>query len=55
MTEEITDVDLVAAQLAHRRWGDAGRTGLTQDAVRLHGAALQCGITTEDPASGFPA
>ncbi|MDT5222426.1 MAG: pyruvate carboxylase, partial [Mycobacterium sp.] len=27
--------------------------GLTQDAVRPHGAALQCRITTEDPANGF--
>jgi pyruvate carboxylase len=53
VTEEITDVDLVAAQLRIA----AGRTlpdlGLTQEAVEPHGAALQCRITTEDPANGF--
>src|SRR5207253_461284 len=27
--------------------------GLQQDAIRLRGAALQCRITTEDPANGF--
>ena len=27
--------------------------GLTQDTIRLRGAALQCRITTEDPTAGF--
>ncbi len=27
--------------------------GLSQDTVRLRGAALQCRITTEDPANNF--
>ncbi|QIS21743.1 pyruvate carboxylase [Nocardia terpenica] len=53
VTEEITDVDLVQAQLRIA----AGRTleelGLSQDSVSIHGAALQCRITTEDPANGF--
>lgn len=53
VTEEITDVDLVSSQLRIA----AGRTladlGLSQDRVRIRGAALQCRITTEDPANGF--
>ena len=27
--------------------------GLSQDVIRINGAALQCRITTEDPANGF--
>ncbi|MFN8090322.1 MAG: pyruvate carboxylase, partial [Mycobacterium sp.] len=53
VTEEITDVDLVAAQLRIAAGETLAELGLTQDAVRPHGAALQCRITTEDPANGF--
>ncbi len=53
VTEQITDRDLVIAQLRIA----AGRTlpelNLTQDQVTLSGAALQCRVTTEDPANGF--
>ena len=53
VTEEVTDVDLVQSQILIA----AGRTledlGLTQDRISLRGAALQCRITTEDPAQGF--
>src|SRR5258708_29224635 len=27
--------------------------GLRQDSLQVHGAAMQCRITTEDPANGF--
>jgi len=53
VTEEITDVDLVAAQLRIASGETLADLGLTQDAVKPHGAALQCRITTEDPANGF--
>lgn len=53
VTEEITDVDLVAAQLRIAAGATLAELGLTQDAIRPHGAALQCRITTEDPANGF--
>lgn len=53
VTEEITDVDLVSAQLRIAAGETLAELGLTQDAVRPHGAALQCRITTEDPANGF--
>ena len=53
VTEEVTDVDLVTAQLRIAAGETLADLGLSQDAVRLHGAALQCRITTEDPANGF--
>jgi len=53
VTEEVTDVDLVATQLRIAAGATLPELGLTQGAVRLHGAALQCRITTEDPANGF--
>ncbi|ORX08448.1 pyruvate carboxylase [Mycolicibacillus trivialis] len=53
VTEEITDVDLVSAQLRVAAGESLADLGLTQDAIVPHGAALQCRITTEDPANGF--
>ncbi len=53
VTEEITDVDLVSAQLRIAAGETLADLGLNQDAIRPHGAALQCRITTEDPANGF--
>lgn len=53
VTEEITDVDLVSAQLRIASGETLAQLGLTQDAVKPRGAALQCRITTEDPANGF--
>jgi pyruvate carboxylase len=53
VTEEITDVDLVQAQLRIGSGETLADLGLSQDTVRIRGAALQCRITTEDPANGF--
>ena len=53
VTEEITDVDLVQAQLRIAAGATLADLGLSQDTVAIHGAALQCRITTEDPANGF--
>ncbi|WP_409434581.1 pyruvate carboxylase [Mycobacterium sp. SMC-14] len=53
VTEEITDVDLVSSQLRIAAGESLADLGLSQDAITLHGAALQCRITTEDPANGF--
>ena len=53
VTEEVTDVDLVSTQLRIASGASLPELGLTQDAVRLRGAALQCRITTEDPSNGF--
>ena len=53
VTEEITDVDLVASQMHIADGESLEALGLSQDSLQLHGAALQCRITTEDPANGF--
>ncbi|WP_395639199.1 pyruvate carboxylase [Pseudolysinimonas sp.] len=53
VTEEVTDVDLVQSQMRIASGETLAELGLSQDTVQLHGAALQCRITTEDPAAGF--
>ncbi|WZH53967.1 MAG: pyruvate carboxylase [Nocardioides alkalitolerans] len=53
VTEEVTDVDLVQSQLRIAAGETLEDLGLSQDSIRLRGAALQCRITTEDPANGF--
>lgn len=53
VTEEVTDVDLVASQLRVAAGATLPELGLTQDAISLHGAAVQCRITTEDPREEF--
>jgi pyruvate carboxylase len=53
VTEEITDVDLVAAQMRIAAGESLQDLGIHQDQLRVRGAAIQCRITTEDPANGF--
>ena len=53
VTEEITDVDLVASQLRIAAGETLADLGLSQESLVIRGAALQCRITTEDPANGF--
>jgi len=53
VTEEITDIDLVSAQLRIAAGETLADLGLSQDTIVPHGAALQCRITTEDPANEF--
>ncbi|MET9328054.1 pyruvate carboxylase [Tsukamurella sp. NPDC003166] len=53
VTEEITDVDLVAAQLRIAAGETLPEIGITQERITVRGFALQCRITTEDPANGF--
>ncbi|MFE2136400.1 pyruvate carboxylase, partial [Streptomyces sp. NPDC059466] len=53
VTEEVTDVDLVQAQLRIASGETLADLGLAQDRIQLRGAALQCRITSEDPANGF--
>ncbi|MBN6037201.1 pyruvate carboxylase [Amycolatopsis sp. 195334CR] len=53
VTEEVTDVDLVQSQLRIAAGETLADLGLSQDKIYLRGAALQCRITTEDPANGF--
>lgn len=53
VTEEITDVDLVASQMRIADGETLEGLGLSQDTLQIRGAAMQCRITTEDPANGF--
>ncbi|MGC3021230.1 pyruvate carboxylase [Brevibacterium sp. FAM 24630] len=53
VTEEITDIDLVASQMRVAAGATLDEIGLHQEDMRIKGAALQCRITTEDPANSF--
>ncbi|MGM7667549.1 pyruvate carboxylase [Microbacterium sp. A93] len=53
VTEEITDVDLVASQLRIAAGHSLQDLGIRQEELHIRGAAMQCRITTEDPANGF--
>ncbi len=53
VTEEITDVDLVSSQLRIASGETLADLGLSQESLQIRGAALQCRITTEDPANEF--
>jgi pyruvate carboxylase len=53
VTEEVTDIDLVQSQMRIAYGQSLAELGLTQENIHLRGAALQCRITTEDPAAGF--
>jgi pyruvate carboxylase len=53
VTEEVTDVDLVQSQMRIASGETLEGIGLRQSGIRVRGAALQCRITTEDPANGF--
>ncbi|KAH9445975.1 hypothetical protein Pst134EB_023797 [Puccinia striiformis f. sp. tritici] len=53
ITEEITGIDIVAAQIQIAAGATLAELGLTQEAVSKRGHAIQCRVTTEDPAMGF--
>ncbi len=53
VTEEVTGVDLVAAQLRIAAGATLAELKLTQDAISVRGFAVQCRITTENAADDF--
>ncbi len=53
VTEEVTNVDLVSAQIRIAAGESLRDMGLEQQSIKVRGTALQCRITTEDPANGF--
>lgn len=53
VTEEITDVDLVTAQMRIAAGATLAELGIRQDELAVRGAAMQCRITTEDPRNDF--
>ncbi len=55
VTEEVTGVDLVKAQIVVSEGGRIGQSDFlpAQADIRFAGHALQCRVTTEDPEKGF--
>ncbi|GAA5993594.1 hypothetical protein JCM11641_005128, partial [Rhodosporidiobolus odoratus] len=53
VTEQITGIDIVAAQIQIGAGATLPELGLTQDTISLRGYAIQARITTEDAAAGF--
>ncbi|WP_242424231.1 pyruvate carboxylase, partial [Frankia sp. EI5c] len=53
VTEEVTGVDIVGAQLRIAAGESLTDLNLGQEAVTLRGTAIQCRVTTEDPSDGF--
>ena len=53
VTEEITGVDLVQSQIKIASGYNLNSLNLTQDQIHTRGTALQCRVTTEDPAKQF--
>lgn len=53
ITEEITGIDIVAAQIQIAAGASLEQLGLTQDRISTRGFAVQCRITTEDPSQQF--
>ena len=53
VTEQVTGRDLVIAQLRIAAGMTLSEMDLQQEQIHVDGAALQCRVTTEDPANGF--
>jgi pyruvate carboxylase len=53
VTEEVTSIDLVQTQMRVAGGATLGELGIEQPAITVIGTAIQCRITTEDPASDF--
>ncbi|ORX49779.1 pyruvate carboxylase [Hesseltinella vesiculosa] len=53
ITEEITGIDIVAAQIQIAAGALLPQLGLAQQRIRQRGFAIQCRITTEDPELNF--
>jgi pyruvate carboxylase len=53
VTEQVTDRDLVVAQMRIAAGATLPELGMHQEDISLRGVALQCRVTTEDPANGF--
>ncbi|CCF59260.1 hypothetical protein KAFR_0G02260 [Kazachstania africana CBS 2517] len=53
ITEEITGIDIVSAQIQIAAGASLTDLGLMQDRIITRGFAIQCRITTEDPSKNF--
>lgn len=53
VTEEITGVDLVQSQIRVAEGHNLNDLNLKQENIKINGSAIQCRMTTEDPAKNF--
>ncbi|XP_033210183.1 pyruvate carboxylase, mitochondrial isoform X1 [Belonocnema kinseyi] len=53
VTEEITGIDLVQSQIRIAEGMTLPELGMTQEKIQPKGFAIQCRVTTEDPAKNF--
>jgi pyruvate carboxylase len=53
VTEEVTGVDLVQSQIKIAEGMTLPELGLEQENIIVDGCAIQCRVTTEDPAKNF--
>ena len=53
VTEEVTSIDLVQSQLRIASGETLDELGIDQASIHVSGAAMQCRITTENPAEDF--
>lgn len=53
VTEEITGIDLVQSQIRIAEGLTLPELAITQDKININGFAIQCRVTTEDPAKNF--
>ncbi|XP_022092974.1 pyruvate carboxylase, mitochondrial-like [Acanthaster planci] len=53
VTEEVTGIDLVQSQIKIAEGSSLPELGLAQDDIQIQCSAMQCRITTEDPAKNF--
>ncbi|KAL6442819.1 hypothetical protein ACFW04_002706 [Cataglyphis niger] len=53
VTEEITGIDLVQSQIRIAEGMTLPELGMTQEKIKPQGFAIQCRVTTEDPAKNF--
>ncbi|KAJ1546359.1 pyruvate carboxylase [Nowakowskiella sp. JEL0078] len=53
VTEQLTGVDLVGAQIQIALGASLKELDLEQENIKIRGFAIQCRVTTEDPSRGF--
>ncbi|PAA59692.1 hypothetical protein BOX15_Mlig018529g2 [Macrostomum lignano] len=53
VTEEVTGVDIVRKQIRIAEGYTLAQQDISQESIKVHGFAMQCRITTEDPHRGF--
>lgn len=53
VTEEVTGIDIVQSQIRIAGGATLKDLGLSQERIKTSGYAMQCRVTTENPATDF--